>query len=285
MINIDLPSIENDKKVKDVIISILSFDWPLSLAKINAKAHKEYQISKSYQATFKALNELVADKIVTKNAEGYALDISWAKKLKAFSENIIKNYESSEKGPVLEGLVNITQEDNLKKLTFDCLANADRAWLKIKEDYYSSLKEKNQVSIWEGNHCWWLLVYPKDEYQVMNKGKDKSAKSYKVVHNDSPLDQYAKKFYEDGGTKFKISKDKIGGDMSVFGDTIMQITLPAELKNAIDEVYKKCKNPSEVNISDFIKNVIEKKINVELTLTKNKEIAQLLKSRVIQEFK
>ena len=48
-----------DKSTKDVIIEILSSEWPLSLNKIYYKIKKKYGINVNYQAIHKAVNELV----------------------------------------------------------------------------------------------------------------------------------------------------------------------------------------------------------------------------------
>jgi len=81
-----------------------------------------------------------------------------------------------------------------------------------------------------------------------------------------------------------IKNEPVDCDMAIFGDTIMQVYLPKSIKDNINQIFVKCKSPSEVNIPDFIKNVLTKKISVSLVLTKNKEIAEQLKQKVAKEF-
>ena len=284
VIKLDLPSCGKDKKIKDIIINILSFDWPLTLTQLNNKIKNDFQSNKSYQATYKSLLELLDEGVIIKQNNSYSLNVEWAKKLNEFSLNILNNYQNSEKKPILEGLLKINQNANITFLTFDCLANLDRAWLKIKEDYYKTLDGKKEITVWDGNHCWWLLVYPEWEYNVIKQSK-KDCLSYKTCHNCTVLDKGSKKFYLDSGVKFNFSKKKVGGDMAVFGDTIMQVCLPDELRIEIDKIYNECKSPSEINIPDFIKNVLEKKVKIDLVLTKNKEIADKLKESAVNSFK
>jgi len=76
----------------------------------------------------------------------------------------------------------------------------------------------------------------------------------------------------------------VDSDMTVFGDTIMQVSLPEKLRNDLHRIYEKCKKPEEVDIHDLLKNVLTKKNQINLVLTKNKDIADQLKQTVMKEF-
>ena len=130
----------------------------------------------------------------------------------------------------------------------------------------------------------WLLTYPESEYAELERIKEKKVKHFFINHGDSLLDRYAKKFYNNANIPFKIKKEGVDCDIGVFGDTIMQVYLPQFIKEKIEEIYKKCKNPSEVNIPDFIKNILNKEVTIQLVLTNNKEIADQLKQNVLNEF-
>jgi len=72
--------------------------------------------------------------------------------------------------------------------------------------------------------------------------------------------------------------------MTVFGDNIMQVYLSDDLKKKIHEIYKNCKSLGEVDIHSLLKDILTKKTQINIILTKNKEIAEQLKQKVVKEF-
>lgn len=285
VIKLSLPEVDKSNRVKDIIVNILSFEWPLTLTQINHKAKKEHQCSKSYQAIFKSLNELKEDGIIIKQEKGYSLNLNWANKLRDFSQNLLARYKSNNTNELIDGIIKIKRQANVQVITFDSLAKLDKFWLKIKEDYYKNLKSKKEITIWEGKHCWWLLVYPEREYEVVKDANEKSVNSYKLCYSNTALDKWSKKFYEDSGVNFKIIKEKSDSDMAIFGDTVMQVYIPNYIQAEIDNIYKKYSTPNQINLPKFIKNVLEKKTKIDLILTKNEEIAKKLKKAGLKRFR
>jgi len=285
VLSLTLPEPGNKKRIKDVIIDILSFEWPFSLSQLHNRVSKNYGCSTSCQATYKALSELLEEGVIKKDDKLYSINLQWADKIKEFALHIENNYKNEkEKIPLIEGVLNTKTENNVTVLTFSSILEMDKMWLNIKKDYYKRLISKDDVTFWEGNHCWWLLVYPEAEYGEIEALKEKKARHFFINHNDNPLDKEAKKFYEQSGIGFKTSKNKVDSDISIFGDTIMQVTLPEELKKKIDGIYLKCKSSSEVDVHEFLKEILTKKANISLILTKNKGIADQLKQNVLKEF-
>jgi hypothetical protein len=284
VLTLTIPEPGNDKRIKDVIIDILIFEWPLSLSQLYRKVSKNYSCSRTCQATYKALCELTKEGVLLKQGKAYSINLNWIAKLKEFSMHIENNYKSEDKVPLIEGVLKTKTENNVTILTFNSLVEMDKAWINIKKEYYKKTDKKDDVTFWEGNHCWWLLVYPELEYSEMEIVKQKKVRDFVLCHNDTPLDRTSKKFYYKSGVGFKTLKKPIEGDMTVFGDTIMQVYLPKDLKIKIDEVYRKYKTPGEVDVHAFLKEVLTKKAQVNLVLTKNKEIAEQLKQKVLKEF-
>jgi predicted transcriptional regulator len=282
--NFTIPEPGQDRRVKDMIIDILGFEWPLTLIQLYNKITKNYSCATSYQSVYKSINELCSEGVILKNDKLYSINLAWIEKLKDFSNHIESNYKNKDKIPLIEGILKAKTENNVTVLTFNSTLEMDKAWLNIKKDYYNNLKEPGEVTFWEGNHCWWLLIYPEAEYEEMDRLKFKKVKHFFINHSNSLLDKYAKKFYDNMNMPFKISNRKVESDIGVFGDTIMQVSLPLEIRDKIEEIYSKAKNPSEVNIHDFIKKVLTKETSISLILTKNKEIAEQLKQKVLREF-
>ena len=284
VLNLTIPEPGKSGRIKDLIINILSFDWPLTLSQIHYKITKEYHRSVSYQATYKSLTELISENVISKQDRLYQINIHWVEKLKEFSVHIESNYKNNEKVPLLEGVLKVKTENNVTVMTFNSLLELDKMWLNIKKEYYKNRAVENEVTFWEGNHCWWLLAYPELEYGEIEILKKKKVKDFVIVHNNTPLDLLAKKFYDRAGIKFRISKSKVESDMTVFGDTIMQVYLPSQISEKIDEVYSKCKSTSDVDIHYLLKEVLTKDIQINLVLTRNREIAEQLKQKTVKDF-
>src|SRR4030043_224159 len=66
-LTLTLPQLGEKASTKDYVITILGYDWPLSIKKIFNLIKKRYGHNVTYQAVFKAVNELVASGDVEKN--------------------------------------------------------------------------------------------------------------------------------------------------------------------------------------------------------------------------
>lgn len=279
-----IPEPGNKKRVKDVLINLLISEWPLTLSQLHKKIKREYRINTSCQAVYKAISELNSEGVVLKQEKNYSIDLEWIKKLKEFSEHIENNYKEKDTLPLIEGLLKVKSENNVTVLTFNSMLELDKTWLKIKKEYYSKITKPGEITFWEGNHCWWLLVYPELEYDEMELVKKKKVKDFIINHNDTKLDLWTKKFYDMAGIGFKITKSKVNCDLTVFGDTIMQVYWPEELKIKTDEIFEKYDSISNINLHSLLEKIFNKKTKIDLIITKNNEIAEQLKSKIKKEF-
>lgn len=81
-------------KLKERIIDILSIEHPLSATKIFKKLQANYDISVTYQAVHKALQELVTSNILTLENAEYQVNHEWLKNLNKFTEKITDSYKA-----------------------------------------------------------------------------------------------------------------------------------------------------------------------------------------------
>jgi len=173
VLSLTLPEPGKEKRVKDMIIDILSFEWPLTLSQIYNRISKDYASSVSCQAVYKAINELVDEQVLVKKEKQYAINIKWVEKIKEFAVHVENNYKNNANMPLVDGLLKTKTENNVTVLTFDSTLDMDKAWMDIKKQYYKNLDKEHDITVWEGNHCWWLLTYPESEYTELEKIKEK----------------------------------------------------------------------------------------------------------------
>lgn len=81
-----------DKKLKNLIITLLSLRYPLSIKKIYNQLKKQFALSITYQAVFKAIKELEKNKIITNEDNEYSLSVDWLNKIDKFSDEVRQKY-------------------------------------------------------------------------------------------------------------------------------------------------------------------------------------------------
>ena len=88
-----LPNFEG-KKTKDLILRVLSEEFPLTAKKIFLKVRKEFLSPASFEAIYKALQELHNDKVIAKKDDEYSISLEWLNKISKLSERIRENYSN-----------------------------------------------------------------------------------------------------------------------------------------------------------------------------------------------
>jgi hypoxanthine-guanine phosphoribosyltransferase len=74
------------RSVREAVISILSNEFPLSTKKIFNRVKKDHNLSVTYQAVFKSIQEMIVENVLEKIDKEYKLNITWIENL----ENEIK---------------------------------------------------------------------------------------------------------------------------------------------------------------------------------------------------
>jgi DNA-binding PadR family transcriptional regulator len=81
-----------ERRVKDAVVGVLSQDWPLSLKQIYFTISRNYPMAVSQQAVYKALKQLVENKVLVKKERKYALSIDWIRSLKELGIRLEEEY-------------------------------------------------------------------------------------------------------------------------------------------------------------------------------------------------
>jgi len=80
------------KSVKNNIIHILAFEWPLTLREIYKKTTKTYNVDVTYQAVFKAVKELKERNVIVKEGKNYSLNVAWVNQVYDLADMIRSRY-------------------------------------------------------------------------------------------------------------------------------------------------------------------------------------------------
>ena len=84
--------------VKEVVIRILSEEWPLSVKQIYERAKRMHAVECTYQAVFKHVKELSDKGILEREGHYYTINVEWLRRLYFFAQSHIEFYKDNPNG-------------------------------------------------------------------------------------------------------------------------------------------------------------------------------------------
>jgi hypothetical protein len=257
-----LPQIDNKTSSKDLIISVLAEEWPLSVKELFSKISKEFRFKGTYQAVFKSVKELQNKKVLVKTGEKYELNISWIKNLQSFTETVETNYYATKK---LKKVL-----DKNKKGEDTILMNFESIFDAEKYLYYfvkNELKKSEPTKVFfEMNNLWKVLFYYRAEYNYYTKLEKLGHKFFFLTSSKTKIEKQAIEFYKRLNIKIKQTK-AAPTDSIVFGDHYIQIFIPEETKEKIDKLL------NQENSFELIKLLSEENL-IKVIVHKDKALAE-----------
>jgi len=282
-----IPLIRKESRtVKDLIISILSYDFPLSIKKIYNKIKKVYNSPVTHQAVYKVIKQLIDQKIIIKNNKDYLLSKEWIGNLYAFVEQLKNNYDIGNKTNILA--LNELMEDgkDSQVLTFDSYIDAENYRAKVQNEYLTRTEKNLAPYCCQIHHFKRALIYSTKIVPTDFIHKSPT-KTYILCEGSTPIDKWCARFYE-RILKFKCQWNiKCMNDLEfwIMGDTIIEIHAPKELWRSMDNMFNNAKEISKLSVANFYKEIYLKKRKIQLVIYKNKAIAQQMRQQIINNFK
>lgn len=272
-IDITIPEDLNNAKVKDIIIYILIDNKEKTLTQLHKKI-KKYGVSTSFQSVIKATKLLIEQKIIVSNNKLYSINFEWIKKNKEFFDKLYKENITIEKKE------KIKKQENITVYKVNNLFELDKLWWDLLFEW-ANKEEKNKINLWKGQHMWWLIPRIEDEDYLRDFLNRKKIKSYFILENNNYLDKIASEYYKNKKENVKIVKKKndLDEEINVFGDYILRFKRPTNIKEDIKKIYDNKK-------IDFqkITSIFNKKTNIEITVIKDKFIAERITSELLKLF-
>lgn len=284
-LEITTPSLGKTKKsAKDLIISTLTFNYPLTLSKLTNNIKKKYGASVTFQGVRKAVNLLIEQGIVEKKGKEFLLNKNWIRDLRDFSDELYDSYFSE--NPGIKDIETITED--MKIYTFDNLIEVDLFWNKIITKWFSTHPEiKERVYVQQFAHMWPVLGQMQEEASITNVIHKYNLKFYILNNGNTKLDKWCKNYYEGLGafytTNPKGKKEENDKYYSIYGDFIIQTTYPKEIANQIDEIYESSTNFENFKAHELIK-ILKRKIEIKVMVMKNSLIAEQLRKGILAHF-
>jgi hypothetical protein len=261
--NIIVPEINNKpRNTKDAVISILTTEWPLTLRAIFYGIKKRYGYSSSYQAVYKAIKELTEDQVVIGSDKKYELNIEWDKQLQSLTDIIETNYYAKSRINNLSGIKDANHKGEIIILNFDTLFDAEKYLYYFMKN--ELLKIKSDSICWTENYRWQPIYYLRAEYNYYKKFIGKNHKFYFTGFGKSKLEKECIEFYKSLGIKFRYSSEESSNDLLVFGEYVITIFIPEELKKKMADFLSKSDKQK------LLTEVLEKKSSIRVMITKDK---------------
>jgi hypothetical protein len=272
---------KKDSTTKDKIISILGYEWPLSARKIYFLLKKKDHFSGSYQAVYKAIQEMCEDSILKKNKTEYQLNLEWIKKIHDETEMIRVNYYAIQKATILEG----NDSSEIKILAFKKWFDVEKYLYYLQKKEISNLNKKEEIFFCH-SHEWRPLFYLRAEYNWLRKLQAEGHRTYTLCSGNTLIDKKMAEFYASVGNKIELGVSYSEEfETMIYEDYVINIYIPFELRDILHKYFLGINNLSKVDYTFLIKNVFEKETNIKVVINKDKSLATEIKKQLLSKFK
>lgn len=176
--------IRNNVTTKGRILNILATNWPLSIKKLHFDMKKNTGKSLTYQAVYKAINEMLNEGILSKQDSEYLVSPAWIQSTGEFINKLAEAYELRGGGTVRK----------LQELNFDSWGDTwDFLLSKLNTEFFGESKEA-YVQI----RRFFLVPISREHIKILNDFFS-SKKVHIMCRGNSPIDKMVARFLSSMG--------------------------------------------------------------------------------------
>jgi hypothetical protein len=273
----NLPNLNNkSSSTRNLIISVLAENWPLSAKKIHETLKRKHARDCSYQAVHKLLKELQDEGIVHFKDKKYLLNLDWVKSIETFSKKVTDAYLTDKKS-VLERLDN----GESVNMSFDTVTELGS--FLIFDWFNFPSKDDRAFMHWYRTYS--LVGLSKHQMDGMRKITS-HLKLYTLVKKNSLVDRFLGIALQKVGYKVKFGVDVASEcDLFIFGDYILRVYWPEALMSTWDKLWHKTKKVDEFDLDSMLRSMHDRDQKINVTINKNPAVAQQLKEKTLAYFK
>ncbi|MFH1589703.1 MAG: hypothetical protein ABIB43_04015 [archaeon] len=266
-----IPEIDSKpKNVKDAIILSLTLEGTQTAKKVYNQIKKQFSISVTYQAVFKAINELVEAKVLTKKDKEYEINIGWVKQVQSFTDIVETNHFAKKKLKFIGGLKESKNAGDISILNFETVFDAEKyLYYFIKTEL---LKKKDDKIFFKIRNEWRPLFYYRTEYNHYKRILEKGHKVIMKCKGNSKLEKEASEIYKKIGVNYEFIKEDVPVDIIAFLDYYIQLVIPNDVKKKITKYL------NENNKFKLLQDALSLKSDIKIIITKDANIAEEVKN-------
>ena len=281
-LQISLP-LGNEENVKNLVFTILTYEYPLKIIQLTNFIRKRYGKAVTFQAVRKAILELVKERVLVKENNQFSINKEWINEAKSRIDELYENVYKEKSAP--NRIDSIGEE--ISVFSFESLNEMMKFWQNLIDDWFKNFKKgETNVNCYQAAHGWEGLLHPDKEKILMEQLKKKGIRSQVLFTSNTPLDKLLLKFYKEIGIKCSISKSSSQFDRSyyvaTYGDLVVQTQYPEELVKELDLFFKKNKSFEKFNLKE-LSDIVNKKANLKLTVSKNINMARQMNKSILRE--
>jgi len=281
-LQISLP-LGKKNSVKNLVFTILTREYPLKLIELTNFIRKRYGKAVTFQAVRKATLELVEEEVIIRKDNAFSLNKEWVKESKRVIDEL---YQSVYEEKLLPKKIDSIGKE-VSVFTFNSINEILKFWEDLIDDWFKSFKDGDyNINCYQAAHSWEALLHPDRENNTMEQLKKKKIKSYTLLTSNTPLDKNVADFYRKIKIKVAISKSSSQFDRSyyvgTYGDLVVQTQYPPELVKELDDFFKKNKKLEDLDLKE-LSDIVNKKIEVKLSVTKNLNMAKQINQSILSQ--
>ncbi|MCK5140187.1 MAG: hypothetical protein KAQ85_10130, partial [Thermodesulfovibrionia bacterium] len=202
------------KKAKDAVIFSMMKEKGLDFTSLHNKIRKECSENFSYHSVYKAVQQLLEEKVVIKDNKKYYICDEWAKEKITFCEKLRDHLSHVNSFADIPSIIQFGDIRSLHKFL-----------RRLEEDHLAIFnKEKKGTVTWVVYHCYNYLLQPAKELFYVNKLRECNIDFNVLCYGNTPLDKWTRKAFEKFGANMKVNTN-VGGitEMNVYDDLAVQI--------------------------------------------------------------
>src|SRR3989338_2908002 len=260
---------------KDLVIRILSEEWPLSVKQVFERVKKASGQALTYQAVHKTVSSLLKEGILEKDFSGFSLNLEWIKKNRANAE-LLEDYYLKRQKHSLRSL----KENETVNMHFSSLMDMARFIILEFLAFEDSEKKPIVCKLWS---AWPPIALSDKEFQGLVEILSQK-QMYQTITNTTFLDKMSGDCLEKIGVKIKFGVPcDVAADTLVAGDFVAVVHFP-EVKKQFRKIAKITKILNGPALKMLLHFLFQTKTNTIVYLTKNVELADSLRSEVLTHF-
>lgn len=271
------------ESVKNLVFTILSHEYPLKLIELTNFIRKRYGKAVTFQAVRKAVLELAEEGVISRQENSFSINKVWIREAKKTMDQLYHTiYEEKEKPKKFDSI-----GEDISVFTFDSIGSMMKFWENLMEDWLHGFKNGDyNINCYQSAHIWEVLLYSEAESRIMSKLRQKGIKSYVLSTGKYPLDRIAISFYRKIGVKVEIVPSTLTFDkeylVGTYGDLVVQARYPREIIEELDKFFKNTKSLENLDLKK-LSEIINRKIEVKLSVTKNLNMAKQINQSILSQ--
>jgi len=255
----------HEQKVANIIIDILSNEFPLTTKQVYNRLKRNHGLTISYQGVHKHIKQMLEEKVISKDGNNLFINYSWIKKL--------SNYAKS-----LESAIGREKDDGSRLIMIDSFVACGQFlindFMGNETGKYQNPENKDCVCMW--NHAWPIVGASPEQHEKMKKMFKKTI-HWNVCAQSTFLDKVTAGYVAKIGKKVVLNqKSSMNVDTFTEGDYIMQVHLPEKLKKDMHQLYMKVKSEKDFDMKEMFE-FGSRNYGIKIVIFKSKELADSLR--------